>query len=279
MRTISTELSDRDFRRFSALVYDKCGINLHDGKKELVRARLGKRLRETGFVDFKAYYKFLSEDEAGDELVLMLDAISTNLTKFFREEKHFHFLTQTVFPSYLGGKKQRRFRKIRSWSAGCSSGEEPYSLAMSMLEYFGQGTPSDMKILATDISTKVLAKAQRGVYPAARLANVPQGLIRRYFQKGCGSNEGNFRTKSFLRDIIEFKRFNLMEHFPFKELFDLIFCRNVMIYFDKETQQALINRFYECIVSGGYLLIGHSESLTGIEHAFKYIMPSVYQKP
>lgn len=260
------------------MVYEKCGINLREGKKELVRARLGKRLRETGFEDFRAYYKFLSEDETGDELVHMLDAISTNLTSFFREEKHFNFLTETVFPSYVTGKKQGGSRRLRLWSAGCSSGEEPYTLAISLLEYFGQGTAYDINILATDISTKVLAQASRGVYPAARLSRMPQHLLTKYFQRGHGSNEGNFRAKPLLRDMIEFKRLNLMEPFPFKEVFNLIFCRNVMIYFDKETQQLLINKFYDCIVPDGHLLTGHSESLTGIRHAFKYIRPSVYQK-
>ncbi|MCK4389078.1 MAG: protein-glutamate O-methyltransferase CheR [Desulfobacterales bacterium] len=268
------ELSDRDFGRFSALVYEKCGINLQDGKKELVRARLGKRLREGGFEDFRAYYKFLTEDENGDELVRMLDAISTNLTSFFREEKHFDFLKETVFPSYL----ETGLQRLRFWSAGCSSGEEPYSLAMWLLEHFAQRSYFDMKILATDISTKVLANAQRGVYPGDRVAKIPEFLLRKHFQRGYGRQGGYFRVKPALRDVVEFKRFNLMEPFPFKEVFNLILCRNVMIYFDKKTQQGLINKFHESLVDGGYLFIGHSESLTGFGHRFKYIKPSVYGK-
>jgi chemotaxis protein methyltransferase CheR len=274
---ISVDLSDCDFRRFSRLVHENCGINLHDGKKELLRARLGKRLRETGLRDFKAYWRFLTEDETGEELVRMLDAISTNLTSFFREEKHFHFLRENVFPSYVNGNK-RDFKKLRFWSAGCSSGEEPYSLSILLLEHFGERSALDIKILATDISTKALARAQTGVYPGHRLSKIPRVSLRKYFQRGCGRQEGNFRVKRLVRDMIEFRRFNLMEPFPFKGVFHGVLCRNVMIYFRKKTQQLLIDKFYESVVEGGYLFVGHSETLAGINHAFKYIMPSVYQK-
>ncbi len=273
-----TELSDRDFRHISALVYERCGIDLHEGKKQLVHARLGKWLRQTGFKDFSGYYKFLTEGDTGYELVCMLDSICTNTTSFFREEKHFDFLKQVVFPSYVSGKNGGGLRRLRFWSAGCSSEEEPYSLAIWLSEYLGKSPGFDVKILATDISTKVLAKAKGGVYDGQRLARMPQFFLRKYFQRGCGSQEGSFRVKRSLRDMISFKRFNLMEPFQFKETFNLILSRNVMIYFDKDTQQELINRFYDCIADGGYLLLGHCESLIGIEHGFRYIEPSVYQK-
>lgn len=271
-----TDLPNRDFVRFSKLVHENCGINLHEGKKELVRARLGKRLRATGSGDFKAYWKFLSDDESGEELVRMLDAVSTNTTSFFREEKHFHFLKETALPSYE--KDKTGFKRLRFWSAGCSSGEEPYSLAIWLLEYFGANSTFDIKILATDISTKALAQAQRGLYTGQRLSVIPNVLLRKYFQRGSGRQEGNFRVKGLLRNIIVFKRFNLMEPFPFKEAFNVILCRNVMIYFRKKTQQMLINKFYESLLDGGYLLIGHSETLSGIDHPFKYITPGVHQK-
>lgn len=274
----STELSERDFRRFSTLVYEQCGINLHQGKKELVRARLGKRLRETGFKDFNAYYKFVTQKDNGDELVRMLDAISTNLTSFFREEKHFDFLKEVVFPTYEEGKNRTAFYRTRFWSAGCSTGEEPYSLAMWLLEYFRNSQRFDMKILASDISTKALTKANNGIYPAVRLENIPASTVRTYFQRGYGRQEGYFRVKTSLRKMIEFKRLNLMEPFPFKEAFNLILCRNVMIYFDKTIQQSLTDKFYDALLDGGYLFIGHSETLTGINHRFRYIRPSIYQK-
>lgn len=271
-----SELSDRDFRRFSSLVHEKCGIELHGGKKELVRARLGKRLREGGFKDFRAYYDYVLEDDRGEELVKMLDAISTNLTSFFREEKHFDFLNHTVFPSCVA--ENGRCSRLRVWSAGCSSGEEPFSLAICMMEYFGDKLPFDAKILGTDISTKVLARARDGIYAGERLNKIPKVLLRKYFQKGCGAQEGRFRVKPFLRSLVEFQRFNLMDPFPFREKFHVVFCRNVMIYFNKQTQQELVNKFHDCLVDGGYLLIGHSESLTGIDHKFKYIKPTVYYK-
>ncbi|NVM22079.1 MAG: protein-glutamate O-methyltransferase CheR [Desulfobacterales bacterium] len=272
------DLSDADFRRFSALVYEKCGICLHEGKKELVRARLGKRLRATGLENFKDYYKFLTKQDDGDELVQMLDAISTNVTSFFREQKHFDFLKETVFPSYEAGRNGTRPRRLRFWSAGCSTGEEPYSLAMWFQEYFGHKSGFDMRILATDISANVLARAQQGVYPAGRLKGVPQMLIRKYFQRGYGKQEGYFRVKESVRQFVDFRRFNLMEPFTFKDRFDLILCRNVMIYFDKGTQEMLVNKFHDCLENGGHLLIGGSESLTGSDHPFKYIRPSTYQK-
>ena len=226
---IPSELSDRDFWRFSSLVYEKCGIELHEGKKELVRARLSKRLRTGGFKDFKTYYRYVVEDGSGDELVQMLDAISTNLTSFFREEKHFDFLRETVFPPFSNGKRNGR-QRIHAWSAGCSSGEEPYSLAICMMEHFGQALPFDTKILATDISTKVLARAQTGIYGRERLSKIQMATLRKCFQKGHGRQEGYFRVKKSIRDMIQFQRFNLMDPFPFRESFDFIFCRNVMIY-------------------------------------------------
>ena len=273
---IMAELSYRDFKNFSKLVYEKCGINLHDGKIELVRARLAKRLREGNFKDFKIYYRFVAKDENRNELVRMLDAISTNLTSFFREKKHFDFLKETVFPSYVAEKNKTHI--LRFWSAGCSSGEEPYSLAIWLLDYFNERLPFDVKILATDISSKALALAKRGVYTSKRLANMPILFPRKYFQRGYGSQEGYFRVKQSLRELIEFNRFNLMAPFPFKKSFNVIFCRNVMIYFDKKTQQALIDKFYESLSHGGYLFVGHSESLTGIRHRFGYVMPSIYHK-
>jgi len=268
------DLTDRDFRRFSELVYAKCGINLHEGKKTLVRARLGKRLRQGGFKDFNTYYQFVSQSENEQELVQLLDAISTNLTSFFREEKHFDFLKEKVFPVFV----EKRQKKIRVWSAGCSSGEEPYSLAICSFEYFGASNGYDIQILASDISTRVLNQARQAVYKEERVANIKQALLRKYFQRGVGMQEGNVRVKPFVRNAVQFERINLMEPFPFQNKFDIIFCRNVMIYFDKETQERLVNKFSEALTGGGYLFIGHSESLTGVTHPLKYTMPTIYCK-
>ena len=269
------DLTDEDFRKFSVLIYEKCGICLHEGKKELVRARLNKRLRQTGIKDFKTYYHYLTQDDSGDELVVMLDAISTNKTSFFREQKHFDFLFQKVFPTLKAGKFGQRFR---FWSAACSSGEEPYTLAICLNEFFGHDSSINMKLLATDISTKVLNEAQQGIYSMEKLENIPLHIQRTYFQQGHGKHEGFVRVKSIVQNMVTFRRLNLMDEFPFNEVFSFIFCRNVMIYFDKKTQQKLVNKFYNCIIPGGFLFIGHSESLTGIDHPFKYVQPSIYQK-
>ncbi|MEA3487555.1 MAG: protein-glutamate O-methyltransferase CheR [Thermodesulfobacteriota bacterium] len=271
----TSELRDIDFERISRLVYELCGINLHAGKKELVKARLNKRLREGNFRSFEQYFKYVATKEGSDELINMIDSLSTNLTSFFREEKHFHKLRE-ILPEMAGSSSHRR---IRVWCAGCSTGEEPYSLAITLkeaLKDLGQG--ADLKITATDISTRVLKTAVAGIYSGDRVKKIPQSLLRKYFQIGHGKWQGNYRVKKDLKNMVEFMRFNLMESPSFNDLFDIIFCRNVMIYFDKETQGKLIDRFYKCLGGKGWLFIGHSESLTGLNHSFKYIEPSVYRK-
>jgi len=270
------DLRSVDFERISKLVYQHCGINLHDGKKELVKARLGKRLREGNFESFSEYYQFITTDEGTDELVTMIDSISTNLTYFFREESHFQKL-RGILTGLDNTKDQRRSALLfKIWSAGCSTGEEPYSLAMTLKECLN-GTDR-VKVIATDISTRVLKTAESGIYAEEKIKNLPSSLVKKYFQIGSGRWTGSYRVKKELQDIVEFMRFNLMEQPSSEFSFDAIFCRNVMIYFDKPTQGTLVNRFYDCLQKGGYLFIGHSESLTGLNHAFKYIEPSVYRK-
>ncbi len=273
MSMTSTELRDVDFEKIRRLVYDLCGINLHDGKKALVKSRLNKRLTEGGFGSFSKYYKYVTTKEGADELITMIDSLSTNLTSFFREEAHFRKLVEIV-PDMV---KSRSRGGFRIWCAGCSTGEEPYSIAITLKEVLnGQG--ADCKILATDISTKVLRTAMTGIYSDERVKTIPKTLLRAYFQIGQGSSNGQYRVKKELRDMVEFTRFNLMDTVSFDKVFDVIFCRNVMIYFDKETQGKLINRFYNCLGEDGWLFIGHSESLTGLNHSFKYVEPSVYRK-
>ena len=273
------ELRDCDFEKISRLVYEQCGINLHVGKKELVKARLGKRLREGRIGSFADYYRYVTTEEGIDELIAMIDSISTNLTSFFREENHFHKLREVVPAMIMAPGSGRHVPKLRIWSAGCSTGEEPYSLAINSREIAnGNGENCDLKILATDISTRTLRTAVAGVYPKEKVKNIPPLLLRKYFQIGQKRSSGYYRVKKEIKDIIKFRRFNLMETVPFNGLFDIIFCRNVMIYFDKETQNGLVNRFYDSLKKGGYFFAGHSESLTGLSHQFKYIEPSVYRK-
>lgn len=271
------ELKETDFQKISRLVYEQCGINLHDGKKELVKARLGKRLREGNFSSFSEYYQYVTTNEGQDELVMMIDSLSTNLTYFFREVAHFDKL-RAVLPEMANGHQaNRRGLPLQIWSAGCSSGEEPYSLAITVREILGEKN-LPVSILATDISTRVLQTAIRGVFPKERMKNVPDAIIRKYFQYGSGKWSGFFQVKKEIRDMVRFLRFNLMDPPPADFVSDVIFCRNVMIYFDKPTQEMLVNRIHQILNKGGYFFVGHSESLTGLNHSFNYTEPSVYRK-
>jgi chemotaxis protein methyltransferase CheR len=279
IQTMNLELTEKDYQNFREFIYQKSGINLHEGKKELLKARLMKYLRHSGFRSIGEYYSYLvKHDETGQECVNLLDTVSTNLTYFFREPKHFQFLNEVAFPDLekrLHGKPKK---KITLWSAGCSSGEEPYSLAMTCLEKPWTFQGLEVHILATDISTKMLAKASEGIYPEDRLENVSYEVKRRYFQRGAGRWKGYYRVKSVLQQLIRFGRLNLVDRFPENEGLDIIFCRNVMIYFDKPTQERIVQKFHHALNEKGYLFIGHSESLTGVNHSFKYIQPSVYRK-
>jgi len=268
---LSLELRDIDFEKISRLVYEQCGIHLHEGKRELVKARLGKRLRDGNFKSFADYYKYVTTDTGTDELIIMIDSISTNLTYFFREESHFVKLKQ-ILPQLAAGKS-----RLQVWSAGCSTGEEPYTLAIVARESLN-GSLANFSILATDISTRVLKAAADGVYPEEKINRIPADLLKKYFQYGTGQSAGYFKLKKEISDLIDFKRFNLMQTIPADFRFQVIFCRNVMIYFDKKTQNDLVNRFYNALEKGGYLFVGHSESLTGLNHAFQYVEPSIYKK-
>ncbi len=271
------ELKERDFEKISRLVYQISGINLHEGKKELVSARLGKRLREGGFKSFADYYRYVASDEGIDEIVKMIDAVSTNLTSFFREESHFTKFSELLRFFAEKAVHEAHPLKLLIWSAGCSTGEEPYSLAIVVRESITNESVQ-VKLLATDISTGVIHTAKEGIYSMDKVKNIPQFLLNRYFQKGSGKWDGYVRIKNELRDMIHFKVFNLMQSPPSKPKFDFIFCRNVMIYFDIPTRQRIVDNFYNALNAGGYFFIGHSESLTGINHSFKYVEPSVYKK-
>ena len=270
---LSTELTEAQFNAISSLVKSLAGINLTDAKKELVRARLTKRLRKLGLATFDDYVEYLQNDTTGAELVAMLDVLSTNTTYFFREAKHLEWLRQDILPRLTAR------RRVRIWSAGCSSGEEPYSIAIVLLEAIPDLADWDAAILATDLSTEVLARARQGIYPASRLREVPPMLLGRHFTLVATKPERTYRVNDPVRRLVHFARLNLMGQWPMKGPFDVIFCRNVMIYFDRPTRQELIARFHSILAPGGILFIGHSESLTGIDHSFRYVLPTVYRKP
>ena len=266
-------ITAEEFERFRALIYDESGISLNEQKRTLVESRLSKRLQHLGIQTFSEYYSVITEDANREEFMQMLDLISTNKTNFFREPHHFDFLRTTILPGLAAA------RQIRIWSSACSSGEEPYTIAMTLLESVQDAALWDCKILASDLSTKVLAKAASGVYDQDRFRDVPPDLLQRYFLRGRDGSAGLYKVKPHLAAMIQFRRINLMEErFPITTPLDLIFCRNVMIYFERPTQETLVNKFYGYLKPGGYLFIGHSESLQWLKHPFQTVVPTVYYK-
>lgn len=272
-------LTDEQFVRICRLVYEHCGINLHEGKKELVRARLAKMLRKYHFKTYDQYIDFVLDDPTQTTFYEMIDQISTNLTSFFREPKHFEYLRRQFLPALIQKKQKTGQLRIRAWSAGCSSGEEPYSIAITLLEAVPLPQSWNIRILATDISTRTLHAAQKGLYEPQRVDNLSAELKSRYLKpKKDKSAPLLYEVSPALRSILTFKYLNLMDPWPFRGPFDFIFCRNVMIYFDKPTQEKLVQRFYDVLDDSGLFFTGHSESLTGIRHSFRYIQPTIYRK-
>jgi len=275
---ISRQLSDAEFKKFSDLIYQHVGIYMKSEKKELLNARLGKRLRECRLDSFQEYFEFISRpDQQTREFVKFLDSVSTNFTSFFREVSHFEYLKNSVLPELMANRGGNR--EFVFWSSASSSGEEPYTLAIFLNEFAAHAPGFRYKIMATDISTRVLAMAEHGVYPLEQTSKVPHELLKRYFQKGMGASAGKVKIKDELRRQVAFQRFNLMDDFPWHGEMDVIFCRNVMIYFDRPTQERLIGKFHQCLNKGGYLFIGHSESISSIKHDFVQVEATTYKKP
>ena len=266
-------LNEREYEKISQLAYEHFGLDLGSGKQGLVAARLGKKLRELGLDSFQHYYDYVKADRSGAALAGMVDHLTTNHTSFFREPRHFDFLRKTIFPTLCTRSR------IDIWSAACSSGEEPYSIAMSLLEESPREAAAKVRIKASDISTRMIEKAKRGVYPAERFEGIAVPLMQRYLLKGQGESADTFRFKNDIRSMIGFEHLNLMEKLPPGYVCPVIFCRNIMIYFDKPTQQSLVQRLSEHLEEGGYLLIGHSESLNNISHGLDYVCPATYRKP
>lgn len=271
-------INEKEYNLFARLILEKSGIDLGSDKKELVKARLMKRLRFYGFRSFRKYYEYLMNDSSEDETAELLDAISTNVTSFFREKQHFDFFSQESLPKIVSRKSNERSNKILIWSAAAATGEEAYSLVISLMEGLEDPSSWNLKILATDISRKSLAAAQNGLYSGEKIQQVPSILRAKYFIKESGSAD-SYRVKDELRQIAVFRRFNLIsDTFPVRLKFDAIFCRNVMIYFNKSSQEILINNLYNCLFPKGYLFIGHSESLIGINNPFVNLAPAVYMR-
>jgi chemotaxis protein methyltransferase CheR len=272
-------LTEREFRQISELAHQRFGLELKPGKEALVSSRLGKRLRQRGFHSFADYYRHILSDSTGEALVELIDSLTTNHTSFLRERSHFEFLARAVAGEFGAG-------DLDIWSAACSSGEEPYSIAMCVSDAGSRADASSkagfqrraVRIFATDISTRVLAIARAGIYPAERFREMPEAWRRAYLLKGVKESEGRFKVKPELARLVEFQGINLIQPFTHKRLFQVIFCRNVMMYFDKATQQDIVQRLSQCLLPGGYLFVGHSESLTGVKHDLGYVCPAIYRK-
>jgi chemotaxis protein methyltransferase CheR len=270
---IDWDLSAKQFDRICSLLHQTCGIKLQKGKESLVKSRLTKRLRTLGLNGFGEYLEYLENNSQNGEHSALIDALTTNKTSFFRENEHFIFLRNRIVPPLAAEK-----RSLRIWSAGCSSGEEPYTIAMTLREQLPDIDSRDVRILATDISSKVLAESQQAVYSQDEIRDIPGALVQKYLTCTNVKPPREYRVVDSVRNMVRFAPLNLMNEWPMKGPFDVIFCRNVMIYFEKSIQQWLVGRFWQLLASGGYLLIGHSESLTASSHKFRYIQPATYMK-
>ncbi len=265
-------LTDKEFITLTEFVQKKYGINLTK-KRTLIEGRLSGVLAEKGMKSFEEYMNLLFKDTTGTELTTLLNRITTNHTFFMREVEHFQYLTQHVLPYF---ERRCPSKVLRIWSAGCSSGQEPYTMAMAMDEYFGSSKSQwDTVILATDISMNAMEKAKKATYPIEGLKDIPEQWRARYTHN---NKDGTFTITEKIRKEVIFRPLNLMEPFPFKKPFDLIFCRNVMIYFDAPTKDTLVNKFFDFTADGGFLFIGHSEVINREATRYKYIKPAIYQR-
>jgi chemotaxis protein methyltransferase CheR len=263
-------LTARELKAIVDLVYRKSGITLHEGKKELIQARLQKRLRHYGLRKYTEYLALVEADDSGEELTALLDAIATNHTSFFREPQHFDLVRTKVVPAF-----GRPGRTLTGWSAPCSTGEEAYTIAMSIEE----AGCTDYQILGSDLSTKALAQARRGVYKMDRVSGIPMPILRKYFQRGLRESAGLVRINPPLRAHIEFQQLNLLEIDSLGRQFDFIFCRNVMIYFDQPIRQQVVTMLERHLAADGFLFIAHAESLNDIRHGLQPVAAAAFRKP
>ncbi|ESQ92808.1 CheR family methyltransferase [Asticcacaulis benevestitus] len=263
--------TNADFQTIAELVHRHAGIVLGPSKRSMVYSRLSRRLRELNLKRFDDYCRLLQAPEGANEFLAFSNAMTTNLTRFFREKHHFDFLQGTIIPKIKQSADERR---LRIWSAGCSSGEEPYSIAMTLLEHFPELSRWDARILATDLDTNMLSHGSKGLYAHDALGDVPKPYHERYFT----ATSAGLVAKEGMRKLIAFKSLNLLEKWPIKGPFDVIFCRNVMIYFDNPTKNDLVRRYAKLLRVGGWLVVGHSETLLDQQSLFKSCGRTIYQK-
>jgi len=265
------KISSRDFAHLSALVKERFGLVLDTSKQQMVTTRLSKRLRELNYESFTDYYRHVTSDASGAALKDMVDALTTKFTSFFREAEHFELLRKIA-------SEDSDSNPLRVWSAACATGEEPYSIVITLLEALQNQPDRAIEVVASDVSNRALQRAAEGLYQAEQLATLPRHLARKYFLKGEGKWHGWFCVKRELRKHIEFRQINLMDALPSQAAFSVIFCRNVMIYFDRDGQESVVNRLVPSLEPNGYLFIGHAEGLAGVKHPLQYIQPAVYRR-
>ncbi len=270
-------ISEKEFAFFQALIHREAGIYLSPVKKALLEGRLSRRVRELGLTSFGAYYRRVVEGD-GKELVRLLDYISTNETHFFREPQHFEFLEKHVFPEWTAqAATAHRARRVRVWSTACSTGEEPYSLAMTLWAYFSPAAGWEIEILATDLSTRALERARAAIWPLERAREIPPRYLKSCMLRGTRSQAGKIKVSPEIRSVVEFQRLNLKDDtYPVTGFFDLIFCRNVLIYFDSELRLRVIQRLLNHLAPTGYLFLGHAETLSSLADRVRSVMPTVY---
>lgn len=273
-------ISVEEFDALRTLIHRHTGVMLGDAKRNMLCSRLARRLRHLGMTRYGEYYRYVREQGPdGEEMQELINCITTNKTDFFREAHHFDFLKGTIIPALQARARQSGPKRLHVWSAGCSTGEEPYTLAMTLREAFGTAAGWDLRIVATDIDTEVLSKAQRGVYEEERIDALPEGIKKAYFLRGTGANAGMVAVRPAVRDLVQFRQVNLIdERWPIQERFDLILCRNVMIYFTRETQTRLLHRFADHLQPGGYLFLGHSENMQGMAETFQPLGGTIFQR-
>jgi chemotaxis protein methyltransferase CheR len=273
------DLSDRDYGLLRKLIHDSVGINFSHSNKDLLHFKVSRRLEALKIGTFEQYYSHLANGDH-EELLNLFDAVSTNKTSFFREVHHFDFMRNDFLPRLIHDKREKgKDLSIRGWSAGCSTGEEAYSLAITITELLNDCAQWDVKILASDISARVMEVAKKGIYRYEGVKDMPLSMLKCHFDLGRGAMDGYVKVKKAIRDMVFVKRLNLViGSYPFKESFDFIFCRNVLIYFDRDTQKIVIEKLGKHLDRDGYLFIGHSESLVGMDTPLVYQKPTIYMK-
>jgi chemotaxis protein methyltransferase CheR len=272
------KMTDKDFGKLSSFVYEELGIKMPSAKKIMLQSRLQKRLADLRISSFEDYIEFVfSEEGLESELIKMIDLITTNKTDFFRESSHFDYLTETALPEICSGRSAKK--NIKIWSAGCSSGEEPYTIAMVLKDYLQMYPDIDFEIFASDISMRILQKAATAIYPEERISTIPHVLKSKYFLKSKDQTNKTVRLVQEIRSRVTFHRLNFMDtYYAVEKEFDIVFCRNVLIYFDRETQQKVITKLASKLKHNGFFFLGHSESITNMKVPLRQIKPTVFRK-